>query len=73
MSGHEMIVFGGRGERRDERDCLNETHVLNFQTMTWTTVVAVPGVCPTPRSFHSAWINRDNHMIVFGGGIHTPS
>ena len=52
---------------------LSETHVLDLLTTTWSTVALVEGVSPTPRCFHSAWIDRDNRMIVFGGGIHAPS
>ena len=65
-----MVVFGGRGERGGEHANVNETHVLDFVTMTWSTVASVPGVCPPPRCYHSAWVNRDNHMIVFGGGTY---
>lgn len=63
-----MVVFGGRGQRGGENIPLNDTHILDFVTMTWSTISSLPGMSPTPRCLHSAWIDRDNCMIVFGGG-----
>jgi hypothetical protein len=59
--GDKMYVFGGGDARR----ALNDVHVLEFSTMTWSRP-ADTGVLPAPRAGHST-VTLGNFVAVFGG------
>ena len=68
--GSNMVVFGGAGLDAEDRSInLNDLHMLNTETMTWTepTIVPAPQVSPPQeRRYHSACVVGDE-MLVFGG------
>lgn len=59
----KLVIFGGSGE--GEANYLNDLHVLDLNTMNWTSPV-VKGDIPVPRDSHSA-VPISNKLFVYGG------
>lgn len=59
----KLVIFGGSGE--GEANYLNDLHILDLKTMTWT-FPGVNGDIPVPRDSHSA-IAIANKLFVHGG------
>eukprot|EP00898_Chlorokybus_atmophyticus_P001743 jgi/Chlat1/256/Chrsp1S08780 len=66
-AGSRVILFGG--ETRDRR-LLNDVHVLELNTMTWS-ALETTGKAPSPRCDHVATVVANRYMFVFGGGSHS--
>ena len=71
VSGHKVLVFGGRSRQRR----LNDLHCLNLETLTWSQLEAgtqpdpwAPASikCPAPRSLHTM-ARAAQRLIVYGG------
>ncbi|KAF0921213.1 hypothetical protein E2562_039319 [Oryza meyeriana var. granulata] len=62
-SGDRLVVFGGSGE--GEGNYLNDVHVLDVPTMTWSSP-EVKGDVPAPRDSHGA-VAVGNRLFVYGG------
>ncbi|XP_010544208.1 PREDICTED: acyl-CoA-binding domain-containing protein 4-like [Tarenaya hassleriana] len=60
----KMVIFGGSGE--GEGNYLNDLHVLDLGTMTWTCPEGVRGDWPVPRDSHSS-VAVAKKLIVYGG------
>ncbi|KAK8934140.1 hypothetical protein KSP39_PZI014291 [Platanthera zijinensis] len=58
-----LIIFGGSGE--GEANYLNDVHVLDLKTMTWTSP-DVKGNPPAPRDSHTA-VSIGNKLLIYGG------
>ena len=58
-----MYVFGGKD---NENDKLNDLWRLNLTTHEWEEVTNIGGMCPQPRSGHSAVLYK-SFMLIFGG------
>ncbi|XP_068662718.1 uncharacterized protein [Aristolochia californica] len=59
----KLVIFGGSGE--GEANYLNDVHILNLKTMTWSSPEA-KGDLPAPRDSHTA-VAVENKLIVYGG------
>ncbi|XP_074327103.1 uncharacterized protein LOC141665036 isoform X2 [Apium graveolens] len=59
----KLVIFGGSGE--GGANYLNDIHVLDLNTMWWTSP-QVNGDIPVPRDSHSA-VAVENKLIVYGG------
>lgn len=59
----KLVIFGGSGE--GGANYLNDLHVLDLKTMSWTSP-QVNGDIPVPRDSHSA-VAIENKLIVYGG------
>ncbi|XP_039032195.1 rab9 effector protein with kelch motifs-like isoform X3 [Hibiscus syriacus] len=59
----KVVIFGGSGE--GGANYLNDLHVLDLRTMTWTSP-QVRGHIPVPRDSHSA-VAIGNKLVVYGG------
>ncbi|XP_015688232.1 rab9 effector protein with kelch motifs-like isoform X3 [Oryza brachyantha] len=62
-SGDRLVVFGGSGE--GEGNYLNDVHVLDVPTMTWSSP-EVKGDAPAPRDSHGA-VAVGGRLFVYGG------
>ncbi|KAM0915969.1 hypothetical protein ACQ4PT_010484 [Festuca glaucescens] len=62
--GDRLVVFGGSGE--GEGNYLNDVHVLDVPTMTWTSPEVSGDVVPAPRDSHGA-VAVGNRLFVYGG------
>ncbi|XP_058083338.1 uncharacterized protein LOC131231228 isoform X2 [Magnolia sinica] len=60
---NKLVVFGGSGE--GEANYLNDIHVLDLNTMKWTSP-EVKGDLPVPRDSHTA-VAIENKLVVYGG------
>ncbi|GMN44040.1 hypothetical protein TIFTF001_013235 [Ficus carica] len=63
VSDEKLVIFGGSGE--GEGNYLNDLHVLDLKSMTWTSP-EVNGDIPVPRDSHSA-VAIGNKLFVYGG------
>uniref|UniRef100_A0ACD6A7A8 Uncharacterized protein n=1 Tax=Avena sativa TaxID=4498 RepID=A0ACD6A7A8_AVESA len=63
-AGDRLVVFGGSGE--GEGNYLNDVHVLDVPTMTWTSPEVSGGVVPAPRDSHGA-VAVGSRLFVYGG------
>ncbi|VFQ84923.1 unnamed protein product [Cuscuta campestris] len=59
----KVVVFGGSGE--GEANYLNDLHVLDLKSMSWTSP-KVEGRVPSPRDSHCAFA-IDHNLFVYGG------
>uniref|UniRef100_A0A1D1YZC3 Rab9 effector protein with kelch motifs n=1 Tax=Anthurium amnicola TaxID=1678845 RepID=A0A1D1YZC3_9ARAE len=59
----KLVIFGGSGE--GEANYLNDVHILDLKTMTWT-YPEVKGELPVPRDSHTA-VAIGNRLLVYGG------
>lgn len=58
-----VYVFGGR----HQNSRMNDLHCLNMDTMEWNGPLAVEGVLPEGRSWHSLNALSDNYLVLYGG------
>ncbi|XP_024019116.1 acyl-CoA-binding domain-containing protein 4 [Morus notabilis] len=63
VSEEKLVIFGGSGE--GEGNYLNDLHILDLKTMTWTSP-EVKGDIPIPRDSHNA-VAIGNKLFVYGG------
>lgn len=67
VAGLSLFVHGGFGTREGNEvdQCLNDLHMLDTGTLTWTELT-VTGLIPLPRSWHT--LNEvDDKLYLFGG------
>lgn len=62
--GDRLVVFGGSGE--GEGNYLNDVHVLDVATMTWSSPEVKGDVVPAPRDSHGA-VAVGSRLVVYGG------
>ncbi|CAA2986442.1 acyl- -binding domain-containing 4 [Olea europaea subsp. europaea] len=67
LVGSKLIMFGG--EDRNRR-LLNDVHVLDLATMSWS-AVETSQTSPTPRFDHTAAVNAERYLLIFGGCSHS--
>ncbi|XVE99202.1 hypothetical protein REPUB_Repub03eG0176800 [Reevesia pubescens] len=67
LIGSKLIVFGGEDR---SRKLLNDIHVLDLETMTWSVVEATQ-TPPAPRFDHSAAVHAERYLLIFGGCSHS--
>jgi N-acetylneuraminic acid mutarotase len=60
-------VFGGENAKRQ---VLDEVHLLNLTTFTWSCPKTY-GTAPPARADHVAGLYNSRHLYVFGGGSST--
>ncbi|KAL8533202.1 hypothetical protein ACS0TY_009448 [Phlomoides rotata] len=65
--GSKVIMFGG--EDRNRR-LLNDVHVLDLETMTWSAVDTTQ-TPPTARFDHASALHAERYLFVFGGCSHS--
>ncbi|XP_073293226.1 acyl-CoA-binding domain-containing protein 6 [Primulina huaijiensis] len=65
--GSKVIMFGG--EDRNRR-LLNDVHVLDLETMTWSSVETTQ-TPPTPRFDHTAALHAERYLFIYGGCSHS--
>ncbi|XP_062081835.1 uncharacterized protein LOC133788384 isoform X2 [Humulus lupulus] len=63
VSDERLVIFGGSGE--GEGNYLNDLHILDLKTMSWSSP-EVKGDVPVPRDSHSA-VTFGNKLFVYGG------
>ncbi|PON48201.1 BTB-kelch protein [Parasponia andersonii] len=63
VNDEKLVIFGGSGE--GEGNYLNDLHILDLKTMTWSSP-EVRGDIPVPRDSHSA-VTIGNKLFVYGG------
>ncbi|XP_068660021.1 acyl-CoA-binding domain-containing protein 4-like isoform X2 [Aristolochia californica] len=63
LGDSKLVIFGGSGE--GEGNYLNDVHILNLNTMAWSSP-EVKGNLPAPRDSHTA-VTVENKLIVYGG------
>ncbi|KAM7273241.1 hypothetical protein ACFE04_027905 [Oxalis oulophora] len=63
VGDRKMVIFGGSGE--GESNYLNDLHMLDLTTMTWSSPI-VKGDIPVPRDSHSS-VSISNKLFVYGG------
>ncbi|KAG1338773.1 rab9 effector protein with kelch motifs [Cocos nucifera] len=59
----KLVIFGGSGE--GEANYLNDVHILDLKSMTWTSP-EVKGDSPAPRDSHTA-VAVVNKLLIYGG------
>ncbi|XP_008781141.2 uncharacterized protein LOC103700995 isoform X1 [Phoenix dactylifera] len=59
----KLVIFGGSGE--GEANYLNDVHILDLKSMTWTSP-EVKGDPPAPRDSHTA-VEIGNKLLIYGG------
>lgn len=64
VGNEKLVIFGGSGE--GEANYLNDVHILDLKTMTWTSPVVKGDHIPVPRDSHSA-VAIGNKLFVYGG------
>ncbi|GMH32199.1 hypothetical protein BSKO_00033 [Bryopsis sp. KO-2023] len=64
----ELIVFGGLATEGTKTTGLNDVHLLNLETKSWTQLFSDPGdgTAPEARSHHGAAL-LGNRMVIWGG------
>ncbi|CAH9055468.1 unnamed protein product [Cuscuta epithymum] len=67
LFGSKLIMFGG--EDRNRR-LLNDIHVLDLETQTWSSVETMQ-TPPSPRFDHTAALHADHYLLIFGGCSHS--
>ncbi|KZV33000.1 acyl-CoA-binding domain-containing protein 4 [Dorcoceras hygrometricum] len=65
--GSKVIMFGG--EDRNRR-LLNDVHVLDLETMTWSSVETTQ-THPSPRYDHTAALHSERYLFIYGGCSHS--
>ncbi|WCJ19227.1 Acyl-CoA-binding domain-containing protein 4 [Euphorbia peplus] len=67
LFGSRLIIFGGEdGGRR----LLNDVYVLDLEKMTWD-VLETTQTPPAPRFDHTATVNAERYLLIFGGCSHS--
>ncbi|KAG5152455.1 hypothetical protein JHK84_028927 [Glycine max] len=67
MVGSRVILFGGEDM---SRKLLNDVHVLDLESMTWE-MIKTTQTPPSPRYDHSAAIQGERYLLIFGGCSHS--
>ncbi|KAG8390564.1 hypothetical protein BUALT_Bualt01G0096600 [Buddleja alternifolia] len=67
LFGSKLIMFGGEDWNRR---LLNDVHVLDLETMTWTAVETTQAP-PAPRFDHTAALHAERYLYIFGGCSHS--
>ncbi|KAL3649977.1 hypothetical protein CASFOL_006380 [Castilleja foliolosa] len=67
LFGSKLIMFGGEDSNRR---LLNDVHVLDLETMTWSAVETTQ-TPPSPRFDHTAALHAERYLFVFGGCSHS--
>ncbi|XP_021295609.1 acyl-CoA-binding domain-containing protein 4 isoform X1 [Herrania umbratica] len=67
LVGSKLIVFGGEDR---SRKLLNDVHVLDLETMTWSLVESTQ-TPPAPRFDHTAAVHAERYLLIFGGCSHS--
>ncbi|KAL1542364.1 acyl-CoA-binding domain-containing protein 6-like [Salvia divinorum] len=65
--GSKIIMFGGEDRHRR---LLNDVHVLDLETKTWSAVETTQ-TPPSPRFDHAAALHADRYLFIFGGCSHS--
>ncbi|XP_042015300.1 acyl-CoA-binding domain-containing protein 6-like [Salvia splendens] len=65
--GSKIIMFGGEDRHRR---LLNDVHVLDLETKTWSAVETTQ-IPPSPRFDHAAALHADRYLFIFGGCSHS--
>ncbi|KAH6763516.1 Galactose oxidase/kelch repeat superfamily protein, partial [Perilla frutescens var. hirtella] len=65
--GSKIIMFGGEDRHRR---LLNDVHVLDLETMTWSAVETTQ-TPPSPRFDHAAALHAERYLFIFGGCSHS--
>ncbi|THG02367.1 hypothetical protein TEA_010933 [Camellia sinensis var. sinensis] len=67
LVGSRLIMFGGEDRLRR---LLNDVHVLDLETMVWD-VLETTQTPPAPRFDHTAAVNAERYLLIFGGCSHS--
>ncbi|CAO2833220.1 unnamed protein product [Amaranthus hypochondriacus] len=67
LVGSKLIMFGGEDAHRK---LLNDIHILDLDTMTWSKVEATQN-SPSPRYDHATAVHAERYLLVFGGCSHS--
>lgn len=67
LVGSRIIMFGGEDRKRR---LLNDVHVLDLDTMTWSVAVTAQ-TPPAPRFDHTATVHAGHYLLIFGGCSHS--
>ncbi|GFQ03659.1 acyl-coa-binding domain-containing protein 4 [Phtheirospermum japonicum] len=67
LFGSKLIMFGGEDSNRR---LLNDVHVLDLETMTWSAVETTQ-TPPSPRFDHTAALHAERYLYIFGGCSHS--
>ncbi|KAL2324959.1 hypothetical protein Fmac_024017 [Flemingia macrophylla] len=67
LVGSKVILFGGEDMNRK---LLNDVHVLDLESMTWE-MIKTTQKPPAPRYDHSAAIQGERYLLIFGGCSHS--
>ncbi|GMP68542.1 hypothetical protein CsSME_00028131 [Camellia sinensis var. sinensis] len=67
LVGSRLIMFGGEDR---QRRLLNDVHVLDLETMVWD-VLETTQTPPAPRFDHTAAVNAERYLLIFGGCSHS--
>ncbi|KAM7526845.1 hypothetical protein LguiA_016747 [Lonicera macranthoides] len=67
LVGSRLVMFGGEDRHGST---LNDVHVLDLDTMTWT-VVETTQAPPAPRFDHAAAVHAERYLLIFGGCSHS--
>lgn len=67
LIGSKLVVFGGEDRHRR---LLNDVHVLDLETMTWSEL-KTGQTLPAPRFDHVAAVHVERYLLIFGGCSHS--
>ncbi|KAL7109292.1 hypothetical protein ACP275_06G166700 [Erythranthe tilingii] len=67
LFGSKLIMFGGEDWNRR---LLNDVHVLDLETMTWSAIETTQ-TPPAPRFDHIAALHAERYLFIFGGCSHS--
>ncbi|KAL6573472.1 hypothetical protein OROHE_001931 [Orobanche hederae] len=67
LFGSKLIMFAGEDWNRR---LLNDVHVLDLETMTWSSVDTTQ-TPPSPRFDHTAALHAERYLFIFGGCSHS--
>jgi len=68
--GNKMFIYGGNRTESDEYMILEDLHVLDTETLTWSQPKCT-GEAPGPRVAHKL-MSVGRRLYLFGGGVWTP-
>ncbi|KAL6504099.1 hypothetical protein OROGR_026022 [Orobanche gracilis] len=67
LFGSKLIMFAGEDWNRR---LLNDVHILDLETMTWSSVDTTQ-TPPSPRFDHTAALHAERYLFIFGGCSHS--
>ncbi|KAM0931976.1 putative galactose oxidase/kelch, beta-propeller, kelch-type beta propeller [Dioscorea sansibarensis] len=67
LVGSRVIMFGGEDRKRR---LLNDLYILDLETMFWD-VLEVKKQSPAPRFDHTAAVQGDQYLLIFGGSSYS--